>query len=245
MANHSSSPSQMGLESIQIGVPGMKASGKTTTRAPVAAACSIRSTALSRHACWSMSTWSCLDRGDPGGTPSSTVASPVDGRQGVRGSLDGSPGARTVELSRTHAARSGVRSRHAHSTHHRRRRRSRRPRPHRRVRRTRSGRPVAGPRPGDHLRRAVHRVLPARLQRHGRPRGHRHRRPGAQPQPWRPDRLRGHAAAGRGDRRGRRWDVHRDVGRAGRSPDQPQLPGVLPAAATARSSRRDGPPTHP
>ena len=35
MANHSSSPSQIGLVSIQIGVPGTNASGNTTTCAPL------------------------------------------------------------------------------------------------------------------------------------------------------------------------------------------------------------------
>ena len=49
-AYHSSSPAQIGPESIQIGVPGMKTSGKTTIRAPSAAALASRSSAVARHA---------------------------------------------------------------------------------------------------------------------------------------------------------------------------------------------------
>ena len=56
-ANHSSSPSQIGRESIQIGVPGMKASGNTTIPAPSAAARPSRSTALATQASWSISTY--------------------------------------------------------------------------------------------------------------------------------------------------------------------------------------------
>ena len=56
IANHCSSPSQIGRESIQIGVPGMNTSGNTTIWAPCAAAASIRPIALSSVACWFMST---------------------------------------------------------------------------------------------------------------------------------------------------------------------------------------------
>ncbi len=52
-----SSPSQMVPESIQIGVPGINASGKTTSPAPSAAACRTRSTVLSSVASRSISTY--------------------------------------------------------------------------------------------------------------------------------------------------------------------------------------------
>ena len=44
-------------ESIQIGVPGMKASGNTTIFAPLAAAWCSKATVLSRQACWSIKTY--------------------------------------------------------------------------------------------------------------------------------------------------------------------------------------------
>ena len=47
MPNHVSSPSQIGLVSIQIGVPGTKASGSTTSCAPAPAASAVSSSTRS------------------------------------------------------------------------------------------------------------------------------------------------------------------------------------------------------
>ena len=56
MANHCSSPSQIGLESIQIGVPGTKASGNTTRSAARTALSDSNASTLSSVAARSIST---------------------------------------------------------------------------------------------------------------------------------------------------------------------------------------------
>ena len=54
--NQSSSPSQIGRVSIQIGVPGTNTSGKATSCAPWTAASAVSSRTRSMVAAWSMST---------------------------------------------------------------------------------------------------------------------------------------------------------------------------------------------
>ena len=57
MANHSSSPSQMGRVSIQIGVPGTNTSGNTTSWAPCWAASAVSSSTRSIVASRSIRTY--------------------------------------------------------------------------------------------------------------------------------------------------------------------------------------------
>jgi len=54
--NQSSSPSQIGRVSIQIGVPGTKTSGKATSWAPCAAAAAVKAATRSKVAARSIST---------------------------------------------------------------------------------------------------------------------------------------------------------------------------------------------